>query len=253
MNPEAGFTGHRSGGTQVLRLFDPNLSRAVSEACMKQTAELAKPQRTISRVRLAAALFLGGLPIHEAKTLRTLEAATSGICFLNGLEALTQLREVYVDGYLWEGSPISRMGVPYTPNNISDLPPVRCLRELTVLAAQANQIGDLSPLAGLSNLRRLRLGKNRIEDLRPLALLDRMESLHLGSNHIRDIAPLRNLKTLRTLHLQHNNISDITVLWELTSLREVSINGNHCLDRTSHEDTVHRLVGRGVNVVDLLY
>jgi internalin A len=69
-----------------------------------------------------------------------------------------------------------------------------------------DQISDISPLKGLKNLTFLALEDNRIVDIKPLANMENLKTLILTDNQIDDISPLANLPNLIVLHIIGNPV-----------------------------------------------
>ena len=87
------------------------------------------------------------------------------------------------------------------------------------LDLSGNEISDLSPLKGLKNLEWLILYNNKITDISPLKGLTKVWSLYLSDNEISDISPLKELTNLKWLDLCYNKkITDLSPLAELTKL-----------------------------------
>ena len=75
-----------------------------------------------------------------------------------------------------------------------------------------NLISDVSPLRNLKQLENLNLDANVIKDVSPLAELKRLEVLYLENNNISDVSPLAGLTNLERLDLRNNAISDFSLL-----------------------------------------
>ena len=131
-------------------------------------------------------------------SLRSFEAADSGITDLRGLERATEAGGLYLPG-----------------NEISDLSTLASLRRLGILDLARNTISDLSPLAGITRLWRVHLSGNEISDLSPMAGLRGMRILELSGNAISDLSPLAGLNYLFRLDLSGNEISNIEPLLDI--------------------------------------
>jgi internalin A len=81
-------------------------------------------------------------------------------------------------------------------NNISDISPLRHMKNLTHLSASNNQISNVTPLKSLINLRRLFLGYNKITDISSLRSLKNLNNLEglivLGNPIINKTCPFEN-------------------------------------------------------------
>ena len=87
-------------------------------------------------------------------------------------------------------------GLDASSSGIADLTGLEYATNLEVLWLTENQISDVSPLAGLIKLERLSLYSNQISDVSALAGLTNLEELWLGFNPISDTSPLANLPNL---------------------------------------------------------
>ena len=163
---------------QVVEIPDPNLREAIEAELGKAAGET--------------------ITVADMETLRWLNSFDANISDLTGLEAATELMELY----LYE-SPIS------------DLSPLAGLTQLTGLYFGGTQITDITPLSGLTNLIYLQLSSNPITDITPLSGLTNLISLELVGNEIVNISPLSGLTNLTELSLFGNPIEDITPLCTL--------------------------------------
>ena len=200
--------------TEGVHIPDPNLRAKIEEA-------LGKPSGAT-------------ITITEMETLDFLDAQTSNITDLTGLEAATKLT------ILWLGK-----------NNISDISPVASLTNLTHLALAVNSISDISAVAGLTNLTRLGLGKNSISDISAVSGLTNLIWLWLENNTISDISAVAGLTNLADLELDNNTISDISPLVENTGLGqgdEVDLRANP-LNSAAINTHILALQSRGVEVL----
>jgi Leucine Rich repeats (2 copies) len=84
---------------------------------------------------------------------------------------------------------------------VTDLSPLRNLKNLTSLHLRRTQITDLRPLSELKSLKELDLNDTKVSDLRPLSGLNSLSWLELNNTRITDLGPLRNLTSLKTLGL----------------------------------------------------
>jgi hypothetical protein len=79
---------------------------------------------------------------------------------------------------------------------ITDLSPLRALKNLTVLTLESTEVTDLSPLRELKSLEQLVLNSTRVTDVSPLRDLKSLKRLGLNSTQVTDLSPLRELKSL---------------------------------------------------------
>ena len=198
---------------QTVDIPDPNLRAAIEKALGKASGA------TITMADIA--------------NLTRLSALFANISDLTGLEAATNLRELYL-----------------ADNSIFDISPLAGLNNLTELFLADNSIADISPLAGLNNLRELFLANNSISDISPLAGLNNLTLLSLDYNPISDISALSGLTNLVRLSLLGNSISDLSPLVANTGLGQgdaIIVNGNP-LNNASINTHIPALQRRGVRV-----
>ena len=207
--------GQESGcpwDSEVVNFPDPGLNEAVRYA-------IGKPQGPICSSDLVG--------------LETLDARTSSITNISGLEHCTDLT--------W---------LNLTSNQISDIHLLAGLTGLTVLHLTDNPISDLSPLETLTGLTELCLVDCQVSDLSPLAGMTSLEYLSLWNNQVSDIGPLAGLTSMTHLMLTYNQISDLYPLVEnpgLASGDYVDVVDNP-LSATSCTVYIPELESRGVNV-----
>jgi len=111
-------------------------------------------------------------------------------------------------------------------SKISDLNPIKELKNLTTLYLSSNQISDLNPIKELEHLTLLYLSSNQISDLNPIKELKHLTSLYLSSNQISDLNPIKELKHLTSLYLSSNQISDLNPIKELKHLTTIDLRQN---------------------------
>lgn len=173
------------------------------------------------------------LSLNELETLTELDASGRGIETLEGIEALPNLRRLYL-----------------SDNRVEDLSPLTGLTRLVAIDLSNNYITEpdavnLAELAVLSELAELRLANNResahpeqpgdagrLWDISVLAEFSALEVLDLGDNHIEDISPLSDLEYLRVLDLRDNRLNEdaAEALKPLTQLESLNLRGNDLRD-----------------------
>ncbi len=136
------FTAGLAGAQEPVYFADPNLQDAV------------EAQLGISDPN--AADMLG---------LTYLDAQSSGIFDLTGLEYALNLAEIYL-----------------FDNQISGISALSDLTNLEILWLGVNHINDLSPLSQLTNLQTLELASNQISEISSLSSLTKLDVLMLTSN-----------------------------------------------------------------------
>ena len=78
------------------------------------------------------------------------------------------------------------------------------------------KVTDISPLKGLKNLTKLNLGNCPIEDFSPLSELEGMEILSVYGTGIKDLSVLTGLEHLTYLNLGGNSPEDWSVIETMT-------------------------------------
>ncbi|MDD9951476.1 MAG: hypothetical protein OXT67_07915 [Zetaproteobacteria bacterium] len=118
--------------------------------------------------------------------------------------------------------------------------------DLAEAVARTNQLhlshydlSDLTPLRNLKQLKILRVDHNRIRDLSVIATMDGLELLRADHNHIHDLRPLRKLRKLVTLRLEVNKITQLDGLEDMLSLKYLNLGSNQILQ----VDTLSQLLG----------
>jgi hypothetical protein len=108
---------------------------------------------------------------------------------------------------------------------VSDLSPLKELKNLEKLYLSYTKVVDLSPLSELKNLEQLFLGDTQVSDLSPLAELKKLEMLFLGNTQLTDLSPLVELYHLEELDLNNTQVSDLSPLAELKNLESLRLTG----------------------------
>ena len=186
----------RLEATAEVDILDPNLRTAIEKALDKA------PGDTIIAL--------------DMENLTRLEASEAGIMNLTGLEAATNLTELYLHR-----------------NSISDISVVADLVKLTELFIWDNNISDMSAVSGLTRLTKLGIGDNPIRDISAVSGLTNLTELYLGKSSIRDISAVSRLTNLTKLHLWDNSITDISVVADLVKLTELFIWDNNISDMSA--------------------
>lgn len=113
---------------------------------------------------------------------------------------------------------------------ISNLHPLRNLKELTYLNISYNKIKDLTPLRVLKELRHLDVRQNQLASLVGLESMRHLQVLLVyyggGVLPIKDLSPLKGKADLRVLTLPHCNITDITPILDSKKLERLDLSRN---------------------------
>ncbi len=172
-------------------------------------------------------LILIGCPVTDLKPLAglpisSLDVSQSKVTNLSGVEALSQLREFYLEG-----------------TGVSDLGALRAVPVEKLWLAETAVV-DLRPLAG-KTLTELNLCQTRVADLSPLAT-SHLRTLWLRDSAITDLAPLSRQK-LVSLDFQDTAVADLSPLQEMTSLERLNLAGSKVTDlRPLEKLTLTRLI-----------
>ena len=196
--------------------------------------------------------------------LRELIAINNEVENLTGIEHAKHLNTIFMDGHwIKDLSPLSKLtnlrrlvlgGNPVRGRQISNLEPIKNLRNLNDLRLANNQISDITVLLSLNNIETLHLSHNPISDISPvwemtqlrflqlhglkghdispLAKLTKLEGFRMSGVQVSDLTPLASLTNLRFLFMQDNQISDVTPLTRLVKLSTLHLSGNQVSDLT---------------------
>lgn len=113
------------------------------------------------------------------------------------LSSLKNLKKLFVG---------KRVGQSY----LSDLSPLKDLRNLQVLYVANTLISDLSPIKNLQNLKILNITDTRVSDLSPLKGFRHLQELLASYTSVSDLSPLKDLQNLRELYLRHTDVVDLS-------------------------------------------
>ncbi len=148
----------------------------------------------------------GDIMTSDLKKIVNLHANGKGISNLEGIQFLTNIKELYLEN-----------------NKISDISPLSGNTSLEELSFYKNNISDISPLKGLTKLAYLNLYSNQISDISPISNLPNLYTLNIALNQVFDISPLKTAKNLKALNLNSNPIIDISVLKDLPNLKDLYV------------------------------
>jgi len=221
---------------QSLGFVDPNLDGAVRRALLKPPAEVIRREDVAGLTWLSGAnLGISDLEgIQALSDLRQLDLSGNKIEDISWLSHLTSLRLLYLNGNRVRDvsavrGMVSLSHLDLSGNDVEDLSPLSGLTSLALLYAGRNRIADVGALSGLHSLEILRIPNNLIEDIGPLQGLGRLVSINLAGNRVVDISPLAGLRSLWYLDLSRNEVADISVLVGnegIDSFDTVSLAGN---------------------------
>lgn len=165
----------------------------------------------------------GAIYLNEVDTLEILDAKGMNIEYLDGIENLVNLQELYLED-----------------NFIKDVSPLQNNIRLRVLDLRNNEITSLEEINFDSiiylHIRDLSLRHNvvrdedgnatRLKDITLLGQLLSLRDLDLRDNHVEDLTPISNLRRLTKLDLRENRFTNIDALATLTRLEELNLRDN---------------------------
>ncbi|WP_439613661.1 NACHT domain-containing protein, partial [Reyranella sp.] len=110
---------------------------------------------------------------------------------------------------------------------ISNLEPLRNLKEIKKLYLPSVRVQNLDALEGLSDLESLNMAHSYLRDWSSIEKLSALKFLQLTRSNITDsdLKSLRNLDSLETLHLSNTQITSLSQLEEMPKLRFLAIDG----------------------------
>lgn len=145
--------------------------------------------------------------------------------------------------------------IQFFTDSISDLSPVRALRDLKTLNCVGNesssgQLSTLSPLAGMPLTSLAVHGNSKVTDLSPLKSLPLID-LNIWATQVTDLSPLKEMP-LRVLNVRETPIADLT---PIRGLPLTSLDASRCFQVTDlspiKDMKLTRLSINQLNVPDL--
>lgn len=107
---------------------------------------------------------------------------------------------------------IDAISVGCQDQDVSDLRPLSCLPNLTLLDLSMVPASDLSPLAGADKITWLRLMHLDVHNIEILGRFSKLRNLGLDGLPVRDLSPLAGLRDLRTVTLTNLPARDLSPL-----------------------------------------
>ena len=157
-----------------------------------------------------------------------------GASDLAGLEYLTGLRQLKIDGLISDLTPLAGLtGLDFLDligTGVADITPLAGLVNLRTLYLDYNQITDLTPLVGLTRLETLWLDENALDDLTPLLALTGLKMLTLNGNLGLDLEVIGQMFWLEGLWLRQAGLEDIGPLVGLAGVQRLNLAGNDIVD-----------------------
>lgn len=121
-------------------------------------------------------------------------------------------------------------GLNLAITKVSDLEALKELQNLATLNLSHTQVSDLEPLKDLKNLTTLDLSFTRVSDVEPLRKLKNLTVLSFYETKVSHMEPLKELKNLTTLDLSYTEVTDLTPLKELQNLGTLGLSGTNVSD-----------------------
>jgi len=129
-----------------------------------------------------------------------------------------------------------------TGAKLTDISPIKELKNLTSINFMGNQISDISPIKELINLTRIGFGNNKITDISPLKKLNNLITINFDFNQITDITPIKELKNLIIIVFSYNQIADISPIKELKNLIMIDFSHNNQISDISSIKELKNLI-----------
>ena len=131
-------------------------------------------------------------------------------------------------------------------SSVSDLEPLKELKQLTTLSLSNTQVSDLSPITELEQLTTLSLSNTQVSDLSPIKELKQLTTLYLFNTQVSDLQPIKELRKLTALHLGNTQVSDLKPIKELKQLTILDLSGTQ-VSEAQKEDLKRHL--RRLNII----
>ena len=178
-------------------------------------------------------------PLSGLTNLTYLRVRTQGLTSLDGIETLTRLETLNIDGQdatfpslepLGHLTELKNLRLPIYKADLKSMrisPPGQ-LHHLESLRID-HKVADLSPLSGLKQLVSLNISDGYIylsgyQTLAPLKALTNLKSLSLRNYNIQDLTGLENLRALENLYIETGEqLTDISALRDLEDLTNVTL------------------------------
>ena len=179
-------------------------------------------------------------PLSGLTNLTYLRVRTQGLTSLDGIETLTRLETLNIDGQdatfpslepLGHLTELKNLRLPIYDENLeiyADLTPLANCTKLESLRID-HKVADLSPLSGLKQLVSLNIsdgymGLSGYQTLEPLSGLENLAALSLRNYNIRDLSGLEGAHALQNLYIEtQNQLTDISALRDLEHLTNVTL------------------------------
>ena len=114
--------------------------------------------------------------------------------------------------------------------SITDLTPLKAMKNLSVLTAEYCGLTDISVLSGLEKLVRLDLSNNELESLEALQDCVKLEMLDVACNKLSSLEGIEQCIKMKELYADRNEILDLEPMSNMTILERVGLSDNEISD-----------------------
>ncbi|WMJ79839.1 leucine-rich repeat domain-containing protein [Clostridium sp. MB40-C1] len=248
----------------IVKFKDKYLEEAVRYVIMKPEGTIYKSD--VEKITYLDAKSSGIQNIEGLEKLTNLEKidlSFNSIENISALKGLTKLKTLNLSfNWSYDGKGLEALGessnlenLDLTSDRVGDISALKKFAKLKTLNLQDNRFfEDISALGGLTNLQTLNLRSNEIKDISALKGLINLKTLDLGGNQIKDISPLKRLINLTEIDLSYNQISDISALEGLTNLKQLKLSNNKFKNITPLKKLTNleyvQLINNQINDVD---
>lgn len=188
---------------------------------------------------------------------------TNGYVELTGVDKLTKLNRLEINGYSYGDSSKISFDFSTIPDSVNNIEIYNVIPAngtvLTRLPANASHVTMNN--CGLTDVKLscndylgyLRLDGNKLTKLPDLSSFKNINSLSLDNNDITDISNVKKLTTLSYLSLSDNKITDISDIKGLSSLNTLYIDNNRITDISAIKDLKYlNYVNAAYNDIEVL-
>lgn len=214
----------------------------------------------------------GTLRTKDVDTVQIVDASDRQIKSLDGIEYLTQLRELNLeDNFIESVSPLKNLTKLETlnlrNNEITNLEEVHFqdiiylnIRDLSLRHnvkrdknGNDTRLSDISLVGKMASLRKLNLRDNDIDNLSPISALRKLTELDIRENKFVSLEPLETLNKLKKLNIRDNKITSLEPIRYLSRLTYLNIHSDtklKSLDPIGELVNLETLIMRNIPIQD---
>jgi internalin A len=122
---------------------------------------------------------------------------------------------------------------------VSNLSPIKELKQLVTLVLYGTLVRNLEPIKELKQLKKLYLGGTQVSDLNPIQELKQLTTLDIGVTPVSDLQPIKGLKQLTTLNLWGTQVSGLQPIKQLKQLTTLDLSYTRVSDLTPIKELKH--------------